>query len=162
MAPQADIIVSNVFAIAGSALETHFVKSSTQRSTFGVNVFNLSITTTTRKDLYLLGFRGWLKRLRQYKGVVCVVAAGNNGDRKPCWPAAFPGMVSVGALAADWRSRADFSNYGGWVDVYAPGRSLINAYATGTYICYDDPYTGQERKFYGMAMWSGKSFSTRS
>jgi len=160
VAPQADIYVGNVFNVAGSALETDFVRKLDAALDLGVDIFNLSITAPTRNDLPLLAFGAWMERARQYKGVVSVVAAGNQGYRLPHWPAAYPGMVSVGALAADWRSRADFSNFGGWVDVYAPGRGIINAYATGTYTCRVAPYVGQERKFFGMARWSGTSFST--
>src|SRR5258707_10735609 len=98
--------------------------------------------------------------LHQHKDAVCVVAAGNSGFDRKTWPAAFPGVIAAGALGGDWRGRATFSNFGSWVDVYAPGRDLINAYATGTYTCHVYPYAGQVRNFYGMAKWSGTSFST--
>jgi len=160
MAPRADVYVANIFNTAGSALETDFVSKLDAALNLGVDIFNLSVTSSTRNNLPMLTFAAWLERVRSYKGVVCTVAAGNSSSRLPEWPAGFPGTVSVGALAADWHSRADFSNYGGWVDVYAPGRGLINAYATGTYTCRVPPYAGQERKFYGMARWSGTSFST--
>jgi subtilisin family serine protease len=161
MAPQAEVYVANIFNVAGSALEADFIRKLDAALSLGVDVFNLSIVAPTRNDIPLQAFRVWLERVvPQYKGVVCVVAAGNSGSRLPEWPAAFPGTVSVGALAADWHSRADFSNYGGWVDVYAPGRDIVNAYATGTYTCKVPPYVGQERKFYGMAKWNGTSFAT--
>lgn len=160
MAPHADVIVSNVFRIAGSALESDFVLDLNYALELGVDIFNLSITAPTRAELPLLGFDGFLRRLHQYKGVICVVAAGNDGRRKPTWPAAYPGMLAVGALGRDWHGRASFSNHGGWVDVYAPGRDLVNAYTSGTYVCDDPPYTGQRRQFHGMASWSGTSFST--
>jgi subtilisin family serine protease len=159
MAPDADVIVANIFKTAGSALESDFVRDLDRALDLGVDIFNLSITSPTMHDRPLLAFGRWLRRAQQYKGVVCVAAAGNSGQRYPSWPAASPGVVSVGALAADWRSRADFSNYGGWVDVYAPGRNIVNAFATGSYTCYVDPYKDEPRTFFGMARWSGTSFS---
>jgi subtilisin family serine protease len=161
MARDASIFVSNAFKIAGSALESDFVTDLTVALDYGVDIFNLSVTTRAKKILRLLGFEAWLTLLQeQSPDAVCVVAAGNDNSSQKFWPAAYDGMVSVGALAADWRSRASFSNHGSWVKVYAPGRDLVNAYATGTYECKDAPYTGQLREFYGMAKWSGTSFST--
>ena len=160
LAPKSEIYVANAFKVAGSTLETHLARHLDAALAHGYDLFHLSITCPTRKDLPLVTFEGWLRRLRTYKGVGCVVAAGNSGYALPTWPAAFPDVVSVGALAADWRSRATFSNYGPWVDVYAPGRDLVNAFAIGNYHCYMAPYANQPRTFYGMAKWSGTSFST--
>ena len=160
LAPAAEIIVTSEFRIAGSALESDVVPRLVAALGLGVDIFHLTMAAPSRKDLPLIAFEAWLRLLRQYKGVLCVVAAGNSDSRRPSWPAAFSEVVSVGALAADWHSRASFSNFGGWVDVYAPGRDLVNAYATGTYKCHVAPYKGQERHFYGMAKWSGTSFST--
>jgi subtilisin family serine protease len=160
MAPAAEIVVSNAFSIAGSHLESDLVTRLEDELRRGVDIFHLSIASNSRHDLPLIAFEQWLKRLHQTKGSVCIAPAGNHGHRRPNWPAAFPGVIAVGALGSDWRGRANFTNFGGWVDVYAPGRDIVNAFATGTYTCHVAPYSNQVREFYGMAKWSGTSFST--
>jgi hypothetical protein len=160
MAPSADVIVTNVFSVAGSALESDFVARLESSFRLGVDIYQLDVACGSRNDIPLLALGEWLKRLSISKGAICLAPAGNSARRRPVWPAAFPDVIAVGALGGDWRSRASFSNFGPWLDVYAPGRDLINAYATGTYTCHVSPYKGQERRFYGMAKWSGTSFST--
>jgi len=66
----------------------------------------------------------------------------------------------VGALTPDNKDRADFSNFGSWVDLYANGVDLINAFPKGQYVCTEPPNTGEVRRFDGLASWSGTSFST--
>jgi hypothetical protein len=160
IAPATEITVQNAFAIAGSELESDLVPRLDAALKLGVDIFHLTIACSSRNDLPLIAFQEWLGKVRQ-TGAVCIAAAGNSGFDRPTWPAAFPGVIGVGALGGDWRGRATFSNFGSWVDVYAPGRDLINAYATGTYQCHVYPYADDPpRKFYGMAKWSGTSFST--
>jgi hypothetical protein len=159
VAPAVEVVVTNAFSIAGSALESDVVVRLESALRLGVDIFHLSVACASRHDLPLPAFGEWLARMRRYKGTVCVAAAGNSGTRRPSWPAAFEDVIAVGALDRDWRGRASFTNYGGWVDVYAPGRDLVNAFATGAYTCHVSPYKGQVRDFYGMARWSGTSFA---
>jgi subtilisin family serine protease len=161
VAPKAKIYVANVFDIAGSMVESDIGLKLGSALAHGDEIIHLTIASPSRKNVPMMAVEAWLKHLLPaYKGVVCIAAAGNNGNQLPCWPGAFPEVISVGALATDWRSRAYFSNFGSWVDVYAPGQDLINAFGSGKYKCVIAPYTGEERRFYGMAQWSGTSFST--
>jgi subtilisin family serine protease len=160
MAPGAAVRVTDDFTIGGALSETDLVLRLGQALSLGADIISLSAGGCTRKDLPLLSFESFWRRYRTYKNVVMVAAAGNNSSRRPFWPAAFPEVVSVGALAAGGQSRAWFSDFGPWVDVYAPGENLINAYATGTYIYREPPRKGQVAHFHGMARWSGTSFAT--
>lgn len=54
------------------------------------------------------------------RGVIVVAAAGNRGSSEPFYPAAYPGVVSVGGVDAN-DARYSWSDYGSWVTVAAPG-----------------------------------------
>jgi hypothetical protein len=159
MAPQAQVHVANIFDTAGSALESEVAMRLHAAFGFGFEIVHITASCLTRKNVPPLALEAWLELLRPYKGVICVAEAGNNYTKRPAWPGAFPHVLAVGALATDWHHRADFSNYGGWVDVYAPGEKLINAIGSGTYTCQIPPNVGEVRTFSGLAQWSGTSFS---
>jgi subtilisin family serine protease len=64
------------------------------------------------------------------KGVVVVAAMGNDGTANPSYPAAYPGVVAVGAVdSAD--KKASFSQTGAHISLVAPGVGILSTYLAG-------------------------------
>lgn len=61
------------------------------------------------------------------KGVVIVAAAGNSSSSKASYPAYYTPAIAVAATDSS-DNKASFSNYGSWVDIAAPGVSIISTY----------------------------------
>jgi Subtilase family len=167
VAPRAEVRVLSHFNRAGAIWESTLVRNLDRAlSDEFPDIISMSAGTRAYRG-GLLAFQVFNEeRLRHHKGVALVVAAGNDSDRHFFWPAAAPFTVSVGALGTDWRSRADYSNFGGWVDVYAPGTDLVNVFPDGKFTYQEHPNIPptlpqpRVETFEGMAMWSGTSFST--
>jgi subtilisin family serine protease len=161
LAPAAEVRVEGFLTHGGTIFESEIVIQLDQALNRVPDIISLSAGALTRHNLPPLSFEVfWENRLRHYKGTVLVTAAGNDHHRGPFWPAAFPWALSVGALD-EHDERAPFTNYGSWVDVYAPGVGIINAFPDGIYIYQEPPHEGEVHEFkQGMARWSGTSFST--
>ncbi len=112
-------------------------------------------------DLLNLSFGGYtavemgrlaeaVRRLQE-AGTVIVASAGNDATCWPSYPAAFPGVVAVGALGPN--GPAPFTNYGPWVRACAPGVDVVSTFFTGLAPELTD------RDLDEWVRWSGTSFA---
>jgi hypothetical protein len=90
-------------------------------------------------------------RSLQEAGTVVVASAGNDATCRPSFPAAFPGVVAVGALGPN--GPAHFTNYGPWVRACAPGVDVVSTFFTRW-----TPGQG-DRELDEWVRWSGTSFA---
>ncbi|MDR1841495.1 MAG: S8 family serine peptidase [Holophagales bacterium] len=60
-------------------------------------------------------------------GVMVIAASGNDSQRLTCYPAAYAGVLAVGATDGGDK-RALFSNWGPYISVVAPGQGIISTY----------------------------------
>lgn len=90
-------------------------------------------------------------------GIVLVASAGNDGSCLPNYPAAFPGVVAVGALGPD--GPAPWTNYGCWVDACAPGTDLVSSFFRSFDGKLPKINSVDPDHFRGWACWSGTSFA---
>ncbi|MGP1575895.1 MAG: dentilisin complex serine proteinase subunit PrtP [Treponema sp.] len=58
-------------------------------------------------------------------GILPIIAMGNNGKTLAQYPAAYNGVLAVGATTM-YDTRASFSNGGSWISVCAPGESIFS------------------------------------
>ena len=115
VAPEATIMPIRVLEpdLSGSARD--IARGLRFAADHGADVANVSIAGPSRSRL--------LEQAVKYatsRGVVVVAAAGNDGAAKVSWPAAYPQVIAVGAVARD-RTRAYYSNYGAALDLVGPG-----------------------------------------
>ncbi|MGH3613816.1 MAG: S8/S53 family peptidase [Pseudonocardia sp.] len=162
VAPEAEVHVTDHLTLSGGVLETVFRDKLIEllaRSP-APGVLSLSAGTYTRGNRPSMVFQRLFEDHLDGTGVKLVAAAGNDGTSREFWPAAFPWAVGVGALGPDEQHRAWFSNFGSWVNVYALGEGMVNAYATGVYTYQEPPKRPAKQAFTGMARWDGTSYAT--
>ena len=63
------------------------------------------------------------------QGITIVAAAGNNNMSVPLFPCSYKGVICVGSIDADGKI-SSFSNFGGHVDILAPGDNILSLYPT--------------------------------
>jgi hypothetical protein len=156
MAPRTEVFVNDHFTASGGELEYVIIEKLEQLAKQSPDIINLSAGTYCRRNWTSLGFESFRQR---HPEITLVAAAGNDSTNRKFYPAALPWTISVGALGTDQQHRAWFSNYGDWVDVYALGEGIVNAYAVGEYVYHEPPKRPAVQTFNGMARWGGTSFS---
>lgn len=93
----------------------------------GADVINLSVGNYTSSAALLDACR-----YAYGKNVVLVAATGNDATDQPGYPAAYKEVFGVSAVDHN-RNRADFSNFGDYVDVVAPGVDIPSTYIYSDY-----------------------------
>lgn len=92
----------------------------------GVDVINLSLGWPKAMDT---NFMRKAIGEANARGIVVVAAAGNNNTNANIYPCSYYDVVCVGSVDADG-AVSNFSNYGGEVDILAPGDQILSTIPT--------------------------------
>jgi serine protease len=111
----ATIMPIKVLSARGSGSVAGIAQGIRWAADHGANVINMSLGGPTR-----MGTLANAVKYARDKGVVIVAAAGNDGQGRVGYPAAYPGVIAVAATQFD-ESTTFYSNWGKEIDVAAPG-----------------------------------------
>ncbi len=112
--PRCSIMPVKVVGANGSATGLEVASGITWATDHGAAIISMSLGGA-QSDAVASAVR-----YAQSKGVVVVAAAGNNANSQPFYPAADPGVLSVGGTETG-DQLYPWSNRGSWVAVAAPG-----------------------------------------
>ncbi|HBB31694.1 MAG TPA: peptidase S8 [Cyanobacteria bacterium UBA8803] len=117
VAPNAKILPVRVFGLNGEITSADLIEAIGYAAARGADVINMSLgSLMPDRELTDQVF----EILDTHPKLLIIASAGNNGIDGVGFPAAIPGVVSVGATNIAG-NRTVYSNYGGRLDVVAPG-----------------------------------------
>lgn len=129
-APKTKILPVRVLDADGSGTAADVAKGIVYAASNGAKVINLSLSSSQSSAAMSSAVDYAIS-----KNVLVVAAAGNGGcgllNLWSVYPAAYPGVVGVGAVNQSIR-RSSFSSCGSWVDVVAPGEKIISTMIRGS------------------------------
>ncbi|GAA6525622.1 S8/S53 family peptidase [Intrasporangium sp. DVR] len=160
-APGADVRIWSLFPHGGAAFESDLAPRLVDVFLSNVDIISMSAGVSPADGQSLLSLKAFYDNYLKGSTTLLVCAAGNDAGPGPFEPASQGWPVAVGALDPDGR-QAGYSNHGCWVDVWARGTDVVNAYPRGKYKYMEPPMAGQPDGSFtkGLASWSGTSFAT--
>ena len=124
MAPRAKVLPVRVLDRNGSGTSANVAKGIIYAADRGAKVINLSLGSTQSSSAMQSAVAYAIS-----KNVLVVAAAGNRGcgllGAPTEYPAAYSGVVGVGGVTPSLK-RVSSSSCGSWVDVAAPGQSIMS------------------------------------
>jgi serine protease len=118
MAPDATLLAIRALDAYGGGSMYNVAKAVTAAVNSGADVINLSLGTSSSMATLSSAVTDALNR-----GVVVVAASGNEASTRVSYPAAYAGVIAVGAVGATGAVAA-YSNGGTALDVVAPGGDM--------------------------------------
>ena len=128
IAPSAEIRHARVLGPDGTAAGSDIMAAVRRLvEDEGCRIVNLSLGTNQRSEVE----EGFYRQLLARHDALIVAATGNDGAATVGYPAAYPGVVAVGAVDRN-AALADFSNTGVDVDLVAPGVNVLSSVPRGS------------------------------
>lgn len=130
--PDCKLIVGKIVGDNGIGPTSLTIEGIIWAADQGAKVINLSVGTKASSigQTNLTNYEKAITYATQ-KGAVIVAAAGNERSTENFYPAASSGVVSVGAVN-NKDEKADFTNYGTFVKLAAPGKDIYSTFPNHT------------------------------
>lgn len=126
VAPAVKLMPIDIF-VGEDADISDLIKAIHHAVTNGAKVINMSFGSYDRNS----ALEATLRDARA-QGVVLIGAAGNDDTNEAMYPAAYKDVLAVGAVTMD-DFITDFTNYGSFIDVVAPGENIYSTLPNGRY-----------------------------
>ena len=128
VAPTAKILPLKAFSSDGTGYASNIIRAIYFATAQGSKVVSMSFSFSSSSSAMSDAIN-----YANSQGVICVAAAGNEGEQIQVYPASFSQVMGV-ASTSNSDTLSSFSNYGPQVEwVAAPGENIVSTYPFGVY-----------------------------